>query len=60
MDMLRAGMGEDDNDPVIGAFVKPSFVSPHDLCIPEDMEAVSEVAGRYGLEFTGPPLAAIG
>lgn len=34
-------------------------VARRELRIPEDMEAVSEVAGRYGLEFTGPPLAAI-
>jgi len=29
------------------------------LRIPEDMEAVTEAARRYHLEFTGPPLAAM-
>ena len=33
-------------------------VAERDLRIPEHMDAICEMASRYGLEFTGPPLRA--
>jgi mannose-6-phosphate isomerase-like protein (cupin superfamily) len=35
-------------------------VAERELRIPDHMDEVAETAGRYGLEFTGPPLSATG
>lgn len=34
-------------------------VSTDALTIPDDMPKIAEIAGRYGLEFAGPPLSAL-